>query len=149
MTNMVAVKIALHERLTRDLGADPDTERVQVYYNPPGKIEHEAIYLGQAQFEQALAGGSGPDGIARQETVTQNVHVYVRRRGDRDTMRADQRAAEIGEKLERMLARNPSLEGVPGVMFAGIASGELDGGEDDDGHLSVLAYVVRYRSMLR
>jgi hypothetical protein len=61
----------------------------------------------------------------------------------------DRRAVEIGGFLEDMLTSAPSLPGVDGVMFSSVESGELDGGFEDDAAVSLLDYVLTFRSAVR
>ncbi|MBB4702574.1 hypothetical protein [Sphaerisporangium siamense] len=119
---------------------------MRVSYGPPGRIEREHVYLGAARFghEPAAMGQV----LARQETLTVTAHVYTRIPGGKQE-EADGRAVQIGTVLEQLLAADPSFRILPEVMFAGVTSGELDGGDDDDAVVAVVNYELTFRATLR
>ncbi|MEU4576610.1 hypothetical protein [Nonomuraea sp. NPDC023979] len=139
-TRAAVVKQAVYARVAADLAAIPETAEVQVSYAFPGDVERECVYLGSSRFSRRRM-GLGAD----EETLSVNLHVYVRHPGAA-VEETDERAVEIGGVLEAMLSAAPSMPGVDGVMFASVESGELDGGFEDDAAVSVLDYVLTFRS---
>jgi hypothetical protein len=142
-TRAAAVKAALLARFAEGLAAAAETRLVQVGYAFPGDIERECVYFGSSRFARRRA-GLGFD----EESLTVNVHVFVRLPGG-TVEETDRRAVEIGGFLEDMLTSAPSLPGVDGVMFSAVESGELDGGFEDDAAVSLLDYVLTFRSAVR
>lgn len=147
-TNAAVVKKALADQLTARFASKPEVSDVRVSYSPPGRIEREHVYLGKATFIQAPEGAGMGQVLARQETLTVAAQVYVRIKGG-EQEEADARAVEIGGVLEQLLATDPSFLALPSVMFAGVASGELDSGDDDDAVLALVTYELTFLSMLR
>ncbi|MEV0993418.1 hypothetical protein [Nonomuraea sp. NPDC050202] len=142
-TRAAAVKQALLARLAEALAGLPATAQVQASYAFPGDVERESVYLGSSRFARQRL-GPGFD----EETLTVNVHVYVRHPGGA-VEETDARAAEIGGVLEGALAADRELRGVDGVMFSSVESGELDGGFEDDAAVSLLDYALTFRAAVR
>ena len=95
----------------------------------PKCVELESFHDAQVAFAVA------PAGIAKDQPGG-------------DTVDTDTRAVALGAVIEDTLATNPTLGNVPGLLYGGIASAELDYLADDDSMSSLLSYEIAFRSRL-
>lgn len=123
---------------------------VTVDYAYKGRSDGSArsyIWGGKVTFQQnysALTSGRKP----RDEVLTVAVHMSVYQPGG-DAQDTDAAVMALGSVLEDLFANDPQLGGaVSGLRYAGVESGELDNGIDDDGVASLLTYQVVFHSRL-
>lgn len=145
-TNAVKVKQALVALLQ----AAPELEGIQVDYAFPGEIERDCIYLGRVTFSQEFMAFKGATRMPRKEQA--NVSLYVRSYAPGvKSEGAEERAAELGEVVEHILAADPRLESspVPGLKVARVTGGELLSAEEDEGTgIAILTYRISVTSQL-
>lgn len=150
-TVTVALKRALFAKLTAPGVFDDD---VDVHYAL--KVRHAGrkyIYLGRAVFEQQYVNHRGSSArLPREETVLLNVFVEAWQPGaEQEDM--DDVVVELGQVLEHLLASNANLStngtpDVPGLVYGGVAGGELDGYDNEAGVGSILSYQLRFLARL-
>lgn len=143
-TVTVAFKRALIEKLRILLAP------VQVEYAYPGRDpERECVYAGRSSFSQEPSAMRGGARLRREEHGTLNLHIDVLAPGGgAEMVDAEARASELGELIENYLAANPTLDGLTGLLRAGIEGGDLEQGVDDDAARCHLMLRVSYHSYL-
>ena len=145
-TNAVAYKKAL----TDAVAAAPQiiADDIQVGYDWPGHVERELIHGGRVEGAQSYPVSRGGGGrFPRDEELTVALHIVVRAPGG-TIYEAELRASEIGTVVEELLAANPALTDVAGVIYSGIAGIELESDYDDDDAIADLTYQVLLKSRL-
>ncbi|MGH8575342.1 MAG: hypothetical protein ACREXJ_00150 [Gammaproteobacteria bacterium] len=158
-TNIVACKRALIASLAAiadtpgsALAGDPAGRvmPVKVSYHYPGEApRRKLIYGGRAVGEQDQAAMRGGGRVPRLEQAVITLHIEVSRPGA-DPIAAEQDAEEIAAIVVELLADDPQLQQQTGLLFAGIASTELEpAAVDDDGVYADLALGLRVQSFLR
>lgn len=145
-TNAVAFKKALFDALAEA----PALEGVQVSYGYPGDdAERELIHGGRVEGPQSYAtirGGGGR--FPRDEELTVKVNIVVTKPGA-DPYEVELRATELGTVVEELLAGDPDLTGLTGIVYSGIANLFVDSDVDDDGAFGLLVFDVMVKSRLR
>lgn len=143
-TNAVAAKKALIDALD----AAPALADVQVAYAYPGHDpERELIHGGRVEGDHTYpVSGSGPR-FKRDEDLTIKLHIVVSKPGA-TPYDVEVRCQEIGVVVEELIAGDPDLTGVTGLLWTGITAVDLDSDSDDDGAIGVLTYDVGARSRL-
>lgn len=145
-TNAVKFKKALIDALS----SSPALEGVQVSYHYPGDDpERELIHGGAVEGPQeypVMRGGGGR--LPRNEELTFKLHIVVTKPGS-DPYEAELRATELGEVVEELLAADPDLTGLEGVIKSGVTNVFVDSDVDDEGAIGVLVYDVTVKSRLR
>lgn len=145
-TNAVVFKKALFDALA----AAPALEGVQVSYHFPGNDpERELIHGGAVEGTQnypIIRGGGGR--FPRDEELSVKLHIVVTQPGS-DPYEVEFRATELGTVVEELLAGDPDLTGLTGIIYSGISNVFLDSDVDDDGAIGILTYDVLVKSRLR
>lgn len=145
-TNAVAFKRALIARLENS----PLLEGTKVSYFWPGDDDNrELVHLGTVEGVQdfALFRGGGAR-LPRNEELVVKLHVVVTKPGT-DPDEVEARATEIGAVVENVLASDPELDDIEGILYSGITGIFLDSSFDDDGSIALLTYDIRVKSRLR
>jgi hypothetical protein len=147
-TNASAAKKALIALVAQILAANPGTAGVEVTYAYDGRRhERELVHAGRVEGSQEYATfGGGRARLSRDESLTIKLHVVVYRPGD-EQQDAEDRCVEIGTVIEEALAA-ASKPDIPGLVWAGVGTVDLDGDVDDDGAIGVLTYDVAVTSRL-
>ena len=124
---------------------------VKISYGSPGKLGRtEGVWLGTARDTSldsdhepaALRGGR----VRRRETLRTDVVFEVM---SKNTPReAEARAVALGTLLEEYLADNPTVGGVPTLLWCVVEGIELDTTESADGPRCVLIYTLSAMSDL-
>jgi hypothetical protein len=145
MTEALAAKRALFNRLSSLTGPGLPLAGLQVAYAWPGRVaEQQCVYGGGIRFTRASA---GHDGHAELWLETAQVGVYVRvATPGAEVVDTDARVQEIAAVIETVLAEQPELTG--GFTYTGISGGSADYAADDTGPTSILAYQVQVQYYL-
>lgn len=123
-----------------------DLEGVQVAYSWPGeRAERECIHGGRATFQHEAISMRAGARIPRLERLTLPLHVVAQMPGG-TVEDAEERATELGEVVEHILALCPPLS--DDGLFGLVSGGRLDSDIDDDGAWAVLTYTVLIQSRL-
>jgi hypothetical protein len=144
-SNAVAYKKALID----GLAAASALAAVQVSYHFPGNnSERELIHAGRVEGTQSYPVSRGGAGrFPRDEELTVKLHIVVTRPGA-DPYEVEARCIEIGKVVEELIAGDPDLTGLTGIIYSGITAVDLDSDSDDDGSIAVLTYDVFFKSRL-
>lgn len=144
-TNGVAIKRAIHTRLL----AAPAFADVQVDRNLNTKnTPREYCYFGEIEFDQEYpVSRGGGTRFPRDETAILYVYIEVWQPGD-DLDAVEDRAVDLGEALEHVLAEDPNLGDLPGVIYGGVTSGELVPETTGNGVGVTLVYRLKFESRL-
>lgn len=139
----VAAKRALLS-LVADIPALQGVQR-QYEYNVR-TAEREVVFCGSAEFDRDQADMA----TGRSQDLTVALHVLVTALGG-SAEDAEDRAEEIGGLIEDALAADNRLtdRGVPGLLQATIAGGQIQPAQNDDGAIAELVYRVTFRAHLR
>jgi len=135
------------KRALLSLVADiPALQGVQRLYEWTGKAEREVIFCASVEFDRDAA----DMGTGRSQDLTVALHVLVTLPGG-SAEDAEDRAEEIGGLIEDALAKDNRLtdRGVPGLLEATIAGGQMQPAANDDGAIAELVYRVQFLSHLR
>jgi hypothetical protein len=120
--NGVAIKRAIHTRLV----AAPTLDGVRVdRHLDLSSSPNEYVYFGELEFDHRyVTSRGGGSRYPREEIAYLYVYIEVWEYGG-DIDAVEDRAVEIGEVLEHVLAEDPNLSGLPGVIYGGVAGGDL------------------------
>lgn len=139
-TNIVAAKKALLEVVA----GIPGLQKVQRLYQWTGESEREVVFCGKATFEREVA----DMGATPAETLHIELHIGVAYPGA-DAEEAETRADEISTAIEEALVLDPRLgDRVPGLMFAGINTGEAEVAAYDEEVRAEIVHQIELRSHL-
>jgi hypothetical protein len=143
--NGVLIKRELHTRLT---GAAA-LAGVKIDRNFDGKTTpREYVYFGEIEFEHSYpVSRGGGSRFPRAEVAYLYCYIEVWQPGD-DLDAVEDRAAEIDEVLEHVIAADPNLGNLPGVVYGGVAGGELLPETTDAGVGVTLTYRLTFESRL-
>lgn len=145
VTEALAAKKALFDRLTAHAVKPLPLAGVQVSYAWPGRSPlRECVYGGGVRFTRVSAGHDG-DRELWLETASVGLYVRVAKTAV-DVEVTDQRAVEIAEVVETLLADEPRLAG--GFTYTAVTGGSADYSVDDNGPVSILAYQVQFQYYL-
>lgn len=145
---MSAQDVATVKKVLLDyLRAEPGLQGVQIAYGYPARdVERELLYGGAGRYSRtidSLSGGMG--GVAYRRAVTVELHLQVRVPGG-TVEEAETRIIELGSAVETFFDRNARLADLPGLLHAGVTSGELGYAVDDDAATSFLQLSVDFTS---
>lgn len=147
-----ALKAALFTRLSN--AAELRELDVDVSYSPKMRdAPRRHLYLGKAVFEQEYRNHKGSSSrLTREETVIVNVWIEAWAPGA-EQQEMDELAFEIGAVVEHLLAGDANLTtdntpDVPGLMYGGVAGGELDPFDVDGACGALLSYQLRFLARL-
>lgn len=151
-TNLYAVQAALLTLLQGEQGSGEGLENVNVDWSYVGKHDiTEYVFFGDEvggpMNLAAMKGGSAAR-IRREENLTGSLHIRVRRKGQQTTQTAVQRACELGAVVEGLIALDPSLGGVTGLLKATVDNVACQSDVDDDGATAILTYTIAYHSTM-
>lgn len=145
VTESVACKRALFDRLQGMAGKGLTLAGVQVAYSWPGRDALlECVYGGGIRFTRTSAGHDGQRELWL-ETASIGLYVRVSKSG-RQVTDTDDRAVQIGAEIETLLEEDPHLAG--GFTYTGVTGGSADYSSDDNGPTTVLAYQVQFQYYL-
>ncbi len=120
MTATTSARVAVRQRLTEYL-----TEQIVdapaggvTYSQPPVPVSTEAVWLGDIKAaESGLVDPRKPGRQVRNDAFTIDIVIVAVTRGDVDGQEADARAIELLAEVESVIAENPTLGAVPGLLF--------------------------------
>ena len=151
-TNTVAAKAALLTLLQGEQGSGEPLENVRVDWSYVGKHDvTEYIWLGDqwsGPVQLAAMKGGTAARIRREETITGTVHLKVRAKNETTTQAAEARVVALGAALENVVALDPSLGGVTGLLKTTVDQTELQSYVDDDGVTAELTYSIAFHSTM-
>lgn len=143
MTTSIKFKQALRDQLS-DL---PAFEGVQVVYGDPGATaRREVIWVGEIWREdQSLVGISPRPSATRDEEYEVRVHVQVSSKAKPEA--CEDRLGELISEIEFMLAQDPKIQNVPGVLWATVTELRITSKETGDGPYAhgIITITVRAR----
>lgn len=143
-SNVVAVKKAVFDTLA----TAPALSGVDVSYTWRRDFGREAIYGGHARADQTIAAMRGGGRVPRDESITLTVAIRVRN-FQSDAVAGDQRVAGLLQVLEEQLAGDPTLSGLPNLLFIGVKGIDLLSPAFDDDAVTCEALAeIGYRSYL-
>jgi hypothetical protein len=154
-TNAYAAKAALLTALQGEQGSGEGLENVNLSWSYVGALDgsdDEYVWLGNqwtGPVSLAAMKGGTASRIRREETISGSVHVKVRRKGERTTQTAEERAVAIGTTVEHVIALDPTLASLAGLLKATVEQVELQSYVDDDGATTELTYTIAFQSHVR
>jgi len=143
--NGLAIKRAVHARLA----AATELQDVQVDRHLDEHVTaHDYVFFGELEFDHRYVTLGGGPRRERDETCYLHVYVDVWNHGN-DLDAVEDRAVEIGRVLEELLAEDPGLDHLPGLVYGGVASGEFFYETGVKGRVGVsLVYRLMFESRL-